>query len=88
MEQKTISKHIEYFEQEMSRRFMSKQTVKNYSCCAEKYLYSFQDKEHPSHISDDEFKTYLYRNFDEQNTQRSNHSAVKKFYEVVFNSYS
>lgn len=84
MEQKTISKHIEKFEQEMNRQFYSKQTTKNYSCCSEKYLYAFQDKEHPLHISDEEFKTYLYENFDNQDTQRANHSAVKKFYWINF----
>lgn len=85
MEHKTISKHIENFEQEMSRRFMSKKTIKTYSCGAEKFLYSFQSKEHPLHINDEDFKFYLFDNFHEQNTQRSNHSAVKKFYECVFN---
>lgn len=77
--------HIEKFKQEMQRQFMSPKTVKNYCCCAEKYLYSFLNKEHPLHITDEGFKTYLYENFDDQSTQRANHSAIKKFYEIVFN---
>lgn len=77
--------HIENFEQEMERRFMSKKTTKNYSSCSKKYLYYFKEKEHPLHITDEEFKKYLFGNFHDQSTQRANHSAIKKFYEVVFN---
>lgn len=80
-----IPKYIESFEQEMTRQGFSPKTVENYSCSSEKYLYSFSDREHPLHISDEDFKTYLYENFHDQNTQRSNHSGVKKFYEIVFN---
>lgn len=80
-----IPSYIEKFEKEMERRFMSSKTVENYSSCSKKFLYSFEAKEHPSHITDQEFSDYLYENFDDQNTQRANHSAVKKFYEVVFN---
>lgn len=80
-----IPKHILFFEQEMGRRFMSKKTIKNYSSCSKSFLYSFPDKEHPLHITDEEFRNYLFTSFEDQSTQRANHSAVKKFYEVVFN---
>lgn len=80
-----IPKHIEFFEQEMGRRFMSKKTIKNYSSCSKKFLYSFKEKEHPLHVTDEDFRNYLYEKFHDQSTQRANHSAVKKFYEVVFN---
>lgn len=80
-----IPKHISFFEQEMGRRFMSKKTIKNYSSCAKSFLYSFKDKEHPLHITDEEFLNYLFTNFRDQSTQRANHSGVKKFYSVVFN---
>lgn len=76
--------HIEKFEKEMDRQFMSPRTVENYSSCAQKYLYAFLKKEHPLHITDEEFKTYLYENFDDQSTQRANHSAIKKFYWILF----
>lgn len=79
------TKHISFFEQEMERRFMSKKTIKNYSSCSKSFLYSFSDKEHPLHITDEDFRNYLFRNFSDQSTQRANHSAVKKFYEVTFN---
>lgn len=69
----------------MQRRFMSKRTTENYSSCIKKYLYTFEAKEHPMHITDEDFKDYLFANFHDQNTQRANHSAIKKFYEVVFN---
>ena len=77
--------YINNFEQEMSRRFMSCNTTGNYSSCIKKFLYSFEDKEHPLHITDEEFKEYLFLAFQDQSTQRANHSAIKKFYEVVFN---
>lgn len=80
-----ISIHIKNFKQEMERRFMSKKTVKNYCSCATSYLVSFIQKEHPLHITDEDFKGYLFKEFDDQSTQRANHSAIKKFYEVVFN---
>lgn len=80
-----IDKHLENFEKEMERQFMSPRTIQNYTSCAKKYLYSFPKKEHPLHITDYEFKNYLYENFDDQSTQRANHSAVKKLYEILFN---
>ncbi len=80
-----VPTHIENFEQEMKRRFMSKNTTENYASCIKKYLYFFEAKEHPLHITDQDFKDYLFANFDDQSTQRANHSAIKKFYEVNFN---
>lgn len=80
-----VTIHADKFEQEMNRRFMSKNTTANYSSCIKKYLGMFESKEHPLHITDEEFKEYLFLTFHDQSTQRANHSAIKKFYEVVFN---
>lgn len=63
-------KYIQLFEQEMERRFMSKNTTENYSSCIKKYLYAFEAKEHPMHITDQDFKDYLFSNFNDQNTQQ------------------
>lgn len=77
--------HIQKFKQEMKRRFMSTNTIGNYGSCATSFLTHFKDKEHPSHITDTDFADYLFSEFSDQNTQRANHSAIKKFYEVCFN---
>lgn len=77
--------HIKKFKQEMDRQFFSPKTVENYGSCATSYLAYFIKTEHPLHITDEQFATYLYDNFKDQNTQRANHSAVKKFYSIVFN---
>lgn len=70
---------------EMERQFLSKRTVQNYGSCVTSFLAYFKSVPHPLHITDQQFKDYLYDKFNDQNTQRANHSAVKKFYEVVFN---
>jgi site-specific recombinase XerD len=77
--------HISKFKQEMERQFFSPKTVENYCSCAKSYLYHFNKLEHPLHITDEQFSEYLYSNFKDQNTQRVNHSAVKKFYKICFN---
>lgn len=79
-----ISVHIDKFKQEMSRQFYSKRTVENYGSCATSFLAHFISTDHPLHITDDQFANYLYENFDNQSTQRANHSAVKKFYKICF----
>ncbi len=77
--------HIQKFKQEMERQFFSLKTVENYGSCATSYLAYFTHVEHPSHITDKQFADYLYEKFEDQNTQRANHSAVKKFYKICFN---
>ena len=69
----------------MTRRFYSKETVENYGSCATSFLAHFSNIEHPNHITDEQFSEYLYTQFKTPNTQRANHSAVKKFYKVCFN---
>jgi len=75
-----ISEHIGTFEQEMKRRNYSHQTVDNYVSCLRKF-FSQSTKDHPKNINESDIKEYLSK-FDEPNTQRANHSAVKKFYEI------
>lgn len=75
-----VSEHINNFEQEMKRRNYSHQTVNNYVSCLKKF-FDQSTKDHPKNINEQDIKDYLSK-FDEPNTQRSNHSAIKKFYDV------
>jgi integrase/recombinase XerD len=78
-----IPKYNDIFIKEMKRRNFSQQTIDNYSCCLCKFL-SQMTKEHPIHINESDIKEYLCK-FSEPNTQRSIHSAIKKFYDICMN---
>ena len=69
------------FVNEMNRRNYSKETVKNYVSCLKMFFEFFKTKEHPLHINETDIKQYLGR-FNITNTQRSQHGAIKKFYEI------
>lgn len=76
-----IPKYIDDYAKEMKRRNYGDKTIKNYKsnlCCFFKF---FEKKEHPLHVNEDDIKLYLGK-FDEPNTQRSHHSAVKLFFEI------
>lgn len=73
-----ISEHITFFEQEMKRRNYSIQTIENYSSCLKKF-FSKSKKDHPKNINESDIREFLGK-FDEPNTQRGYHSAIKKFY--------
>lgn len=75
-----ISEHIRFFEQEMTRRNFSKQTIKNYSSCLKKF-FGQSAKDHPKNINESDIREFLFK-FTTPNTQRGYHSAIKKFYEV------
>lgn len=74
-------KYEQLFIKEMSRRNYSKETVKNYTSCLRLFFDFFKSKEHPLHINESDIKQYLSR-FSVTNTQRSQHGAIKKFYEI------
>lgn len=78
-----VSEHIKHFEQEMKRRNFSTQTVENYCSCASRF-FSVSKKDHPKNINESDIKEFLQQ-FDTPNTQRSYHSAIKKFYEICLN---
>jgi len=78
-----ISAHAIFFEQEMKRRNFSIQTIENYSSCLKKF-FSQSKSDHPKNIHEKEIREFL-GTFDEPNTQRGYHSAIKKFYEVCMN---
>jgi len=76
-----FSKHEYDFINEMNRRNYSKETVKNYVSCLKMFFDFFKAKEHPIHINENDIKVYLGK-FKITNTQRSQHGAIKKFYEI------
>ncbi len=75
-----ITSHTTFFEQEMLRRGFAKSTTENYSSCIKEF-FGQSKADHPKNIHEAEIREYLGR-FSEPNTQRSVHSAIKKFYEV------
>lgn len=78
-----ISEHITYFNQEMKRLNYSRQTIENYAGCLAKF-FSQSTKDHPKNINETDIRLFLTR-FDEPNTQRAYHSAIKKFYTICLN---
>jgi len=78
-----ISEHTRFFEQEMKRRGFSGQTIENYSSCLKKF-FGQSTKDHPKNINETEIREFL-GTFDEPNTQRAYHSAIKKFYLICLN---
>lgn len=75
-----LTAHISSFEQEMKRRNYGIQTIENYSSCLKKF-FGQSTKDHPKNIHETDIKDFLGK-FDEPNTQRGYHSAIKKFYEI------
>jgi len=74
-------KYEQQFIKEMNMRNYSKETIKNYVSCLKMFFNFFKEKEHPIHINEDNIKEYL-GGFSVTNTQRSQHGAIKKFYDV------
>lgn len=78
-----ISEHTSKFIQEMKRRNYSENTIYNYTKSLEVF-FSKSTKDHPKNINEDDIRQFLNQ-FDEPNTQRSYHGAIKKFYEICLN---
>lgn len=74
-------KYNNEFVNEMTRRNYSKETIKNYISCLKMFFQYFKIKEHPLHINESDIKSYLGQ-FKITNTQRSQHGAIKKFYDI------
>lgn len=80
-----ILKYMTEFENELKRKFFREMSIKNYVSCLGVFLKYFDGKKkEPKAINEDDIKEYL-RQFKEQNTQRSHHSAIKCFYKYVLN---
>jgi site-specific recombinase XerD len=75
-----ISEHVDSFIQEMKRLGLSNNTINSYSNCV-KIFFEISKKDHPKNINENDIKEFL-SNYDESNTQRNFHSAIKKFYSI------
>lgn len=78
-----ISAHIDFFKQELSRRNYSANSIETYSSNLVMF-FNWSKSDHPKNIHEKEIREYLNR-FSEPNTQRSHHSAIKKYFEVCLN---
>jgi site-specific recombinase XerD len=79
-----IPKHADIFVKEMKRRNYCDNTIKNYSSNIASFFKYFDKKEHPLHVNESDIKEYL-STFKCTNTQRSNHGAIKMYYEICLN---
>jgi len=79
-----IPKHANVFAKEMKRRNYCDNTIKNYSSNIASFFKYFDKKEHPLHVNESDIKEYL-STFKCTNTQRSNHGAIKMYYEICLN---
>jgi site-specific recombinase XerD len=78
-----LAEHNDKFVQEMKRRGMSENSINTYSSCI-KIFFSHSTKDHPKNVNEQDIKDFLFK-FDEPNTQRNYHSAIKKFYDICMN---
>ena len=78
-----LAEHNNRFVQEMKRRGMSENSITSYSSCI-KFFFSKSTKDHPKNVNEQDIKDFLVK-FDEPNTQRNYHSAIKKFYDICMN---
>lgn len=76
-----LPEHLTFFRQEMKRRNYSHQTIENYASCLVKF-FTQSIKDHPKNINETDIRNFL-ATFDEPNTQRAYHSAIKKFIPFV-----
>lgn len=79
-----IPKHADVFAKEMKRRNYCDNTIKNYSSNIASFFKYFDKKEHPLHVNESDIKEYL-STFKCTNTQRSNHGAIKMYYDICLN---
>jgi len=78
-----ISEHISNFIQEMRRRGMSDNSINSYKSNVTVF-FEWTTKDHPKNINEQDIKDFLVK-YDEPNTQRNYHSAIKKFYDICLN---
>lgn len=78
-----IPKHTDIFAKEMRRRGKAENTIKNYLSNIQLFFRFFEKKEHPLHLNESDIKEYLGR-FNEANTQRSHHGAIKLYYNICW----
>jgi len=77
-----ISTLIKKFEFELRLRKYRENSIENYVSCVSKFLGEYKTKASLKHISEQDIKEFLYK-FEEHNTQRGYHSAIKSLYKYV-----
>lgn len=82
-----IVEHADRFVQEALRRGMAASTVEQYSSCI-KSFFAWGQFSHPKNVNEQDIRNYLSSEFDEPNSQRAAHSAIKKYYEIIFHQYN
>jgi integrase/recombinase XerD len=82
-----IVEHADKFVQEALRRGMAKNTVNQYASCI-KSFFAWGNFSHPKNVNEQDIRNYLSAEFDEPNSQRAAHSAIKKYYEIIFHQYN
>lgn len=76
-------KFIDRFKTDMQLQRLAANTIETYLAHVELFLNSFPDKAEPKAINEADIKTFLLTKCTTANYQRSMHSAIKKFYELV-----
>src|SRR5574343_592251 len=79
-----ISSFLKKFEFELKGIRYRKNTIENYLSCVSVFLNKYKHKDSPKHINENENKEFIY-SFKGNNNQRSYHSAIKLFYNIVCN---
>jgi len=77
-----IPNYIVKYRKELEFKKYGNNTIDNYISCLNKFLNYFNDRKDHEHINEQDIKTFLMQ-FDESNTQRCYHSAIKTFYKYV-----
>ena len=78
-----VSEHTNKFIQEMRRRGMSENSINSYKSNVTVF-FEWTTKDHPKNINEQDIKNFLSQ-YEEPNTQRNYHSAIKKFYDICLN---
>lgn len=75
-----ISEHIAKYTQELTRRGYAQNSIDTYVTNL-RLFFAKQTKDHPKNVNEDDIRAFL-GGFEQPNTQRSYHSAIKLFYEI------
>ena len=77
-----IPNYISKYRKELEFKKYGKNTIDNYISYLNKFLNYFHDRKDHERINEQDIKTFLMQ-FNESNTQRAYHSAIKTFYKYV-----
>lgn len=77
-----ISNQLKTFEDELRRRRYAENSIQSYLSYCSVFLEKHKHKDSVKHISEQDIKSFL-GSFNQHNTQRAYHSAIKSFYKYV-----